>query len=39
MNDPTLFNNANSMLVESRSLIQAIREHPKTYLTIHLKLF
>jgi phospholipid/cholesterol/gamma-HCH transport system substrate-binding protein len=39
LTDPTLFNNANSMLVESRSLIQAIREHPKTYLTIHLKLF
>lgn len=39
LTDPSLFNNANSMLVESRSLVQAIREHPKTYLTIHLKLF
>jgi phospholipid/cholesterol/gamma-HCH transport system substrate-binding protein len=39
LKDPSLFNNANSMLVESRSLIQAIREHPKTYLTIHLKIF
>lgn len=37
--DPSLFNNANSMLVESRMLVQAIREHPKTYLTIHMKLF
>jgi phospholipid/cholesterol/gamma-HCH transport system substrate-binding protein len=39
LKDPALYDNANSMLVESRSLIQAIREHPKTYLTIHLKLF
>lgn len=39
LTDPSLYNNANSMLVESRSLVQAIREHPKTYLTIHLKLF
>jgi phospholipid/cholesterol/gamma-HCH transport system substrate-binding protein len=37
--DPALFNNANSMLVETRSLVQAIREHPKTYLTIHMKIF
>jgi len=39
LTDPTLFNNANSMLVETRSLVQSIREHPKTYLTIHMKLF
>jgi phospholipid/cholesterol/gamma-HCH transport system substrate-binding protein len=39
LKDPKLYNNATEMLVESRSLIKAIREHPKTYLTIHLKLF
>jgi phospholipid/cholesterol/gamma-HCH transport system substrate-binding protein len=39
LKDPALYNNANTMLVESRSLIKAIREHPKTYLTIHLKIF
>lgn len=37
--DPTLYNNANSMLLETRSLVQAVRENPKRYLTIHFKLF
>jgi phospholipid/cholesterol/gamma-HCH transport system substrate-binding protein len=39
MVDPSLYNNADQMLVESRNLIAAIRKDPKTYLTIHLKLF
>ena len=39
LKDPALYNNSNALLVESRDLIKAIREHPKTYLTIHLKLF
>ena len=37
--DPSLYNNADQMLVESRALIVAIRKDPKTYLTIHLKIF
>jgi phospholipid/cholesterol/gamma-HCH transport system substrate-binding protein len=37
--DPSLYNNADKLLVETRNLIAAIRKDPKTYLTIHLKLF
>ncbi len=37
--DPSLYNNADQMLVESRNLVKAIRENPKKYLTIHLKVF
>jgi phospholipid/cholesterol/gamma-HCH transport system substrate-binding protein len=37
--DPSLYNNADQMLVESRNLVKAIRENPKKYLTIHFKLF
>lgn len=37
--DPSLYNNADQMLVETRSLIAAVRKDPKKYLTIHLKLF
>jgi phospholipid/cholesterol/gamma-HCH transport system substrate-binding protein len=39
LQDPSLFNNANQMLMESRELVKAIRENPKTYLTIHFKVF
>jgi len=39
LRDPALFNNADQMLVESRELIKSIRENPKRYLTIHLKVF
>ncbi len=39
INDPALYNNANQMLTETRNLLQAIRQNPKRYLTIHLKLF
>lgn len=39
INDPTLYNNTNEMLTETRSLIQAIRQNPKRYLTIRLKIF
>jgi phospholipid/cholesterol/gamma-HCH transport system substrate-binding protein len=38
-NDPTLYNNSNQMLVETRELVKAIRENPKKYLTIHMKIF
>ncbi|MGA2966176.1 MAG: MlaD family protein [Terriglobales bacterium] len=37
--DPTLYNNSNQMLVEARDLVKAIRENPKKYLTIHMKIF
>ncbi|HKM47610.1 MAG TPA: MlaD family protein [Terriglobales bacterium] len=37
--DPTLYNNSNQMLVETRELLKAIRENPKKYLTFHVKIF
>lgn len=37
--DPSLFNNTDQLLVESRNLVKAIRENPKKYLTIQLKIF
>jgi phospholipid/cholesterol/gamma-HCH transport system substrate-binding protein len=37
--DPTLYNNSNQMLLESRELVKAIRQNPKRYLTIHMKIF
>jgi phospholipid/cholesterol/gamma-HCH transport system substrate-binding protein len=39
LRDPSLFNNADQMLVESRELIKSIRENPKKYLTIRLRVF
>ena len=39
LKDETLYNNSNQLLVESRDLIKAIRENPKKYLVIHLKIF
>jgi phospholipid/cholesterol/gamma-HCH transport system substrate-binding protein len=39
LRDPALYNNADQMLVETRGLVKAIRENPKTYLTIHFKVF
>ena len=39
VNDPSLYDNADKLLVETRKLIADIRRDPKTYLTIHLKLF
>jgi phospholipid/cholesterol/gamma-HCH transport system substrate-binding protein len=39
LRDPSLFNNADQMLVESRELVKAVRENPKRYLTIHFKVF
>ena len=37
--DDTLYNNANQMLTETQSLIKAIRENPKKYLSIKLHIF
>ena len=39
LKDPSLYNNLDQMLIESRTLVKAIRENPKRYLTIHMKLF
>ena len=39
MNDPAVYNNADQMLVETRHLLQGIRENPKKYLTFHVKVF
>lgn len=37
--DPSLYNNADQMLVESRELVKAIRQDPKKYLSIKLHVF
>jgi phospholipid/cholesterol/gamma-HCH transport system substrate-binding protein len=37
--DESLYNNADQMLVETRSLVKAVRENPKKYLSIKLHIF
>jgi phospholipid/cholesterol/gamma-HCH transport system substrate-binding protein len=37
--DPSVYNNTDQLLVETRGLIKSVRENPKKYLTIHLKIF
>jgi phospholipid/cholesterol/gamma-HCH transport system substrate-binding protein len=37
--DPSLYANTDQLLVESRNLVKAIRENPKKYLTIHMRIF
>jgi len=39
LRDPSLYTNADQMLVETRNLVKAIRENPKKYLTIHFRVF
>jgi phospholipid/cholesterol/gamma-HCH transport system substrate-binding protein len=39
LQDPSLYNSADQMLLETRNLVKAIRENPKKYLTIQLKVF
>lgn len=39
LKDPALYNNTTQLLVEMRSLVQAIKTNPKKYLTIHLRIF
>jgi phospholipid/cholesterol/gamma-HCH transport system substrate-binding protein len=39
LKDPSVYTNTDQMLVESRKLVQAMREDPKKYLTIHVKVF
>jgi phospholipid/cholesterol/gamma-HCH transport system substrate-binding protein len=37
--DPEVYNNTNKLLSEMRELIKAVRQNPKQYLTIRLKVF
>ena len=37
--NPALYNSSDQMLTETRSLVTAIREDPKKYLTFHVKVF
>ena len=39
LRDPAVYNNTNKLLTDTQELIRAIRQNPKKYLTIHLKLF
>jgi phospholipid/cholesterol/gamma-HCH transport system substrate-binding protein len=39
LKDPAMYNNTNDLLVETRELIKAVRQNPKKYLTIYLKIF
>jgi phospholipid/cholesterol/gamma-HCH transport system substrate-binding protein len=39
LRDPTLYDNSNKLLTDTQELIKAVRQNPKKYLTIHLKLF
>jgi phospholipid/cholesterol/gamma-HCH transport system substrate-binding protein len=39
LKDPALYDNTNDLLIETRNLIKAVRQNPKKYLTIYLKLF
>ena len=37
--DPSVYNNTNKLLTDTQELMKAIRQNPKKYLTIHLKVF
>ncbi len=39
LRDPSIYTNADQMLVETRNLVKSIREDPKKYLTIRFKIF
>ena len=39
LHDPALYNNSNKLLTDMQELVKAIRQNPKQYLTIHLKIF
>ena len=39
LHDPSMYNNTNKLLTDTQELIKAIRQNPKKYLTIHLKVF
>ena len=39
LRDPSVYNNTDQMLIETRGLVKSIRENPKKYLTIHFRVF
>jgi len=39
LKNPSLYQNTDQMLIETRALVKAIRENPKRYLTIRMKVF
>jgi phospholipid/cholesterol/gamma-HCH transport system substrate-binding protein len=39
LHDPSLYDNTNKLLTDSQDLVKAIRQNPKKYLTIHLRIF
>ena len=39
LKNPSLYQNTDQMLIETRTLVQAIRENPKRYLTFKVKVF
>jgi phospholipid/cholesterol/gamma-HCH transport system substrate-binding protein len=39
LKDPSIYNNTDQLLVETRNLIKSVRENPKKYLTIHFRVF
>ena len=39
LRDPSMYTNTDQLLIETRGLIKAIRQNPKQYLTIRLKIF
>lgn len=39
LHDPSLYNNGDQSVVEARKLLQAIRQNPKKYLSIRLRIF
>jgi len=39
LKDPSIYNNSDQLLLETRTLIKAIRENPKKYLTIRFRVF
>jgi phospholipid/cholesterol/gamma-HCH transport system substrate-binding protein len=39
LKDPSVYNNTDQLLTETRELIKAIRENPKKYLTLRMRVF
>jgi len=39
LKDPSVYNNTDQLLIETRLLIKSLRENPKKYLQIHLRVF
>jgi phospholipid/cholesterol/gamma-HCH transport system substrate-binding protein len=39
LQDPAIFNHTDQVLTETQELVKSIRQNPKKYLTIRLKIF